>query len=152
MEGKIPPTGNFVDGTGKVLGTHKGIIHYTVGQRKGLGIAFGYPVYVKKLCADSNEVVLGTEEEIRCKAIICRDLNFMSIPGPAADEKIPCQVKVRYRHAGQSALLEKAGEDRVRLSFDGSVRSAAPGQSAVFYDESGCVIGGGIIEDTVFEK
>ena len=151
-ESKIPPTGNFVDGTGKVLGTHKGIIHYTVGQRKGLGIAFGYPVYVKKLCADSNEVVLGTEEEIRCKAIICRDLNFMSIPGPAADEKIPCQVKVRYRHAGQSALLEKVGEDRVMLSFDESVRSAAPGQSAVFYDESGCVIGGGIIEDTVFEK
>ena len=130
----------------------KGIIHYTVGQRKGLGIAFGHPVYVKKLCADSNEVVLGTEEEIRCKAIICRDLNFMSIPGPSADEKIPCQVKVRYRHAGQSALLEKVGEDRVRLSFDESVRSAAPGQSAVFYDESGCVIGGGIIEDTVFEK
>jgi tRNA-specific 2-thiouridylase len=149
--GKIPPKGNFVDGTGKVLGTHKGIIHYTVGQRKGLGIAFGHPVYVKKLCADSNEVVLGTQEEIRCKAIICRDLNFMSIPEPASDEKIRCQVKVRYRHAGQPALLEKTGEDCVKITFEEPVRSAAPGQSAVFYDENNCVIGGGIIKDTVFK-
>ena len=149
--GKIPPEGNFVDGTGKVLGTHKGIIHYTVGQRKGLGIAFGHPVYVKKLCADSNEVVLGTQEEIRCKAIICRDLNFMSIPEPASDEKIRCQVKVRYRHAGQPALLEKTGEDCVKITFEEPVRSAAPGQSAVFYDKNNCVIGGGIIKDTVFK-
>ena len=149
--GEVPAEGNFVDGTGKVLGTHKGIIHYTVGQRKGLGIAFGHPVYVKKLRADRNEVVLGTLEEIRCKAIICRDLNFMSIPEPSPGQKIPCQVKVRYRHAGQPALLEKIGEDRVRITFEEPVRSAAPGQSAVFYDENGCVIGGGIIEDTVFD-
>ena len=121
------------------------------GQRKGLGIAFGHPVYVKKLRADRNEVVLGTLEEIRCKAIICRDLNFMSIPEPSPGQKIPCQVKVRYRHAGQPALLEKIGEDRVRITFEEPVRSAAPGQSAVFYDENGCVIGGGIIEDTVFD-
>ncbi len=150
-DAEVPAEGNFVDGTGKVLGTHKGIIHYTVGQRKGLGIAFGHPVYVKKLLADRNEVVLGTLEEIRCKAIICRDLNFMSIPEPSYGQKIPCQVKVRYRHAGQPALLEKIGEDRVRITFEEPVRSAAPGQSAVFYDENDCVIGGGIIEDTVFD-
>ena len=149
---KVPAEGSFVDGTGKVLGTHKGIIHYTVGQRKGLGIAFGHPVYVKKLCADRNEVVLGTKEEIRCRAIICRDLNFMSIPEPLPGQKIDCQVKVRYRHAGQAALLEKIGEDRVKVTFEKPVRSAAPGQSAVFYDESGCIIGGGIIDDTVFEQ
>lgn len=151
-QGKVPAEGNFVDGTGKVLGTHKGIIHYTVGQRKGLGIAFGHPMYVKKLHADRNEVILGTEAEIRCKAIICRDLNFMSIPEPAPGEKVPCQVKVRYRHAGQSALLEKIAEDRVQITFDEPVRSAAPGQSAVFYDENGCVIGGGIIDDTIFDS
>ena len=151
-DGKIPPEGNFVDGTGKVLGTHKGIIHYTVGQRKGLGIAFGHPVYVKKLCADRNEVVLGTAEEIRCRAIVCRDLNFMSIPEPSEGQQIDCQVKVRYRHAGQSAKLEKVGKDRVMLTFDEPVRSAAPGQSAVFYDKDGCVIGGGIIEAAVFDS
>ena len=151
-DAEIPTEGNFVDGNGKVLGTHKGIIHYTVGQRKGLGIAFGHPLYVKKICADSNEVVLGTKEEIRCRAIICRDLNFMSIPAPLPGQKITCQVKVRYRHAGQAALLETIGENRVKITFEEPVRSAAPGQSAVFYDESGCVIGGGIIEDTVFES
>ena len=75
----------------------------------------------------------------------------MSIPEPSPGQKIPCQVKVRYRHAGQPALLEKIGEDRVRITFEEPVRSAAPGQSAVFYDENGCVIGGGIIEDTVFD-
>ena len=146
---EVPAEGNFVDGTGKVLGTHKGIIHYTVGQRKGLGIAFGHPMYVKKLHADRNEVILGTEAEIRCKAIICRDLNFMSIPEPAPGEKVPCQVKVRYRHAGQHALLEKLDDNRVKATFEEPVQSAAPGQSAVFYDEDGCLLGGGFIAEAI---
>ena len=145
-DSEVPGAGNFVDTNGKILGKHKGIIHYTVGQRKGLGIAFGHPVYVQKIDAARNEVVLGTAEEVQRTEITCRDLNFMSIPKPAIGDKVRCQVKVRYRHAGQSALLEMIGEDRVRITFEEPVRSAAPGQSAVFYDENDCVIGGGVIE------
>ena len=151
-DGKTPPAGNFVDGSGKVLGRHKGIIHYTVGQRKGLGISLGHPIFIKKICADTNEIVLGTAEEIRCKGIVCRDLNFMSIPDPEPGEEVRCQAKVRYRHAGQPAVLSKVSADRVMVTFDEPVRSAAPGQSAVFYDDEGCVIGGGIIEEAVFDK
>ena len=145
----IPGEGNFVDENGKFLGRHKGIIHYTVGQRKGLGVALGYPAYIKKINAEKNEIVLGTVDETGCTEIICRNLNFMSIAEPNANEKINCLVKVRYRHPGQNAFLEKIGEDRIRISFDKPVRSAAPGQSAVFYDDKGRIIGGGIISEVL---
>ena len=103
-------------------------------------------IFGTRLGSPTPRAESGTAEEVRCKEITCRDLNFMSIPKPASGDKIPCQVKVRYRHAGQPALLEMIGEDRVRITFDEPVRSAAPGQSAVFYDENDCVIGGGVIE------
>lgn len=146
----IPGEGFFVDENGKVLGKHKGIVHYTVGQRKGLGIALGHPAYIKKINADNNEIVLGTNEETGCEAIICDQLNFMSIAELEENEKINCLVKIRYRHQGQSAVLEKDGNDRVRVRFDKPVRSAAPGQSAVFYDGRGYIIGGGIISETLY--
>ena len=137
--------GNFVDESGRVLGRHKGIIRYTVGQRKGLGIALGYPAYVKHIRADTNEVVLGAADETGCARIVCRDLNFMGVPAPAPGEKLRCLVKIRYRHPGQSAALEMIDADRVAVVFDEPVRSAAPGQSAVFYDDDGCILGGGVI-------
>lgn len=142
---KIPEKGNFVDENGKILGKHKGIIHYTVGQRKGLGIALGRPAYIKKICADTNEIVLGTEDETGCSEIFCRDLNFLSIPELETNETLRCQVKVRYRHPGKYATLEKTEDGMLKISFEEPVRSAAPGQSAVFYDEDERVIGGGII-------
>lgn len=142
---KIPEEGNFVDENGKILGKHKGIIHYTVGQRKGLGIALGRPAYIKKICADTNEIVLGTEDETGCSEIFCRDLNFLSIPELEPNETLRCQVKVRYRHPGKYATLEKTEDGMLKISFEEPVRSAAPGQSAVFYDEDERVIGGGII-------
>ena len=145
----IPGEGSFVDDSGNILGKHKGIIHYTVGQRKGLGIALGRPAYVKKINADTNEIVLGTTEETGCRAILCNNLNFMSIDGLAENEKISCKVKIRYRHPGQSAVLEKANDNRILVTFEQPVRSAAPGQSAVFYDDTGYVIGGGIISETI---
>ena len=146
----IPGEGFFVDGSGKVLGRHKGIINYTVGQRKGLGLALGYPAYIKEIRAEKNEIVVCGEEGTYCKAVICRDLNFMSIEEPKEGEKLRCQVKIRYHHPGEHAVLEKTGEDRFMISFDTAVQSAAPGQSAVFYDDDGCLIGGGIIEKAVF--
>ena len=138
--------GNFVDENGNVLGKHKGIIYYTVGQRKGLGIALGRPAYVKKIDPRKNEITLSVNE-IACGELICKDLNFMSIPQPRVGEAFECTVKVRYRHAGQTATVKTIGEDRVKVTFALPVLYAAPGQSAVFYDRDGCVIGGGIIDE-----
>ena len=141
--------GLFVDGSGKILGEHKGIAHYTVGQRKGLGIALGYPVYVREIRADRNEVVLGDEKSLYSSEILCRDVNFMSINGLPKEDKIPCIVKIRYLHPGQSATIEMYDNDHIRISFDKPVKAPAPGQSAVFYDENDCVIGGGVIEEGI---
>lgn len=147
----ISPEGNYVDEEGNVLGRHKGIIHYTVGQRKRLGIALGKPAYIKRIIPQTNEIVLYTGDDTCCRTVFCRDCNFMSIEGPEYGQPIRCQVKIRYRHAGQYALLEKSGDDEVRLTFEEPVRAATPGQSAVFYDDDGCIIGGGIITEALFD-
>ena len=151
-DGAVPGEGNYVDESGNILGRHKGIIHYTVGQRKGLGVAFGHPVYIKEIRADSNEIVLGGYEQTWCRGIVCRDLNYMGMPEPEAGGSFRCQVKVRYRHSGQYALLEKLDNEQVRVSFDEPVRFAAPGQSAVFYDENDCLLGGGIISQVIYSE
>ena len=147
-QGAVPGEGSFVDESGHILGKHKGIIHYTVGQRKGLGIAMGHPVYVKEIRADKNEVVLGDEAALYSKELYCKDVNFMSIEDLCKGERLSCIVKIRYRHGGQSAKIEKVqiqGHELIRVVFDEPVRAATPGQTAVFYDEEGCVIGGGTI-------
>lgn len=151
-DGAVPGEGNYVDESGNILGRHKGIIHYTVGQRKGLGVAFGHPVYIKEIRADRNEIVLSGYEQTWCRGIVCRDLNYMGIPEPEAGGSFRCQVKVRYRHSGQYALLEKLDNEQVRVSFDEPVRFAAPGQSAVFYDENDCLLGGGIISQVIYSE
>ena len=93
--------------------------------------------------------MIGNEESIRCGSIICRDLNFLSIPGIREGDRLDCTVKIRYHHAGQPASIEPIGDDLVKVSFKTPVRAAAPGQSAVFYDDEDRVIGGGIISDTL---
>ncbi|MBQ7603966.1 MAG: tRNA 2-thiouridine(34) synthase MnmA, partial [Clostridia bacterium] len=98
--------GDFVDESGNVIGRHRGIIHYTVGQRKGLGIALGSPAYVKEIRADKNEVVIGDEKALYSREILCRGINFMSIEGMSVGERVVCTVKVRYRHPGQRATVE----------------------------------------------
>lgn len=142
---KAPESGFFVDVDGNVIGRHEGIINYTVGQRKGLGIALGYPAYVKEIRKETNEVVIGREDGLFSSAIICRDVNFMSIEGLRENEKLSCSAKIRYRHPGQAAFIEPAEGRTVKVTFKEPVRAAAPGQSAVFYDGEGCVIGGGVI-------
>ena len=144
-EGSLPPPGDFVDTEGNVIGTHKGIVHYTVGQRKGLGIALGYPAYVASIDALNNRVVVGDLNSVCKSEIICRDLNFMAIEDIAAGERIEARVKIRYHHEAVPALITRAGSDSVRVSFDEPVKAPAPGQSAVFYDDDMRVIGGGII-------
>lgn len=143
--GPIPGEGFFIDEDGHPLGKHRGIIHYTVGQRKGLGIALGHPAYVKKICPDTNEIILGDEPSLYNSQVICGDICFMSIPELRKGETLNCTAKVRYHHTPQEAVIEAIGEDQVMISFRKPVRAPAPGQSAVFYDENGCVIGGGII-------
>ena len=137
--------GHFVDEQGNILGDHKGIIHYTIGQRKGLGLAFGHPVYVKEIRSETNEVVLSDEDKLFGREVLCRDLNFQSIEDLPVGESLRAKVKVRYRHGGEEAVLNRLDENTVSVLFDEPVRAATPGQSAVFYDENGYVIGGGVI-------
>ncbi len=142
----VPGEGNFVDEEGNVLGRHKGIHHYTVGQRKGLGIALGFPAYVTKINPDRNEVVLGIESDLLSDSFTCRDVNFMSIEKPSEGTRVPCLVKARYHQKPVKATLETFSEGHVRVIPESPLKSVCPGQSAVFYDDKGYVIGGGIID------
>ena len=101
-------------------------------------------------CAESNEIVIGTGD-VLCRELICKDMNYMSIPSLAPGEELSCKVRVRYSHAGRDAVVTPAEDGSVKVSFAEPVRFAAPGQSAVFYDGDGCVIGGGFISDVLFE-
>ncbi|MCR5250383.1 MAG: tRNA 2-thiouridine(34) synthase MnmA [Lachnospiraceae bacterium] len=137
--------GFFVNGDGEVLGEHRGIWNYTPGQRKGLGIAFGEPMYVKEIRPSSNEVVLSAEDALFTREVFVERPNFLSVQGLEEGESLPCLAKIRYQHPAQPAVIDCIGQDLLRLTFHEPVRAAAPGQSAVFYDETGCVIGGGFI-------
>ncbi|MBP5200974.1 MAG: tRNA 2-thiouridine(34) synthase MnmA [Schwartzia sp.] len=144
-ETELPPPGNFVDEAGNVLGRHKGIAHYTVGQRKGLGLALGYPAYVTKIDAEKNEIVVADETSLYRSSILCGDLNFMSVEGLQSGEELRAFVKIRYNHKGETGTLKMNDDGTLSVVFDEPVRAATPGQSAVFYDEEGYIIGGGKI-------
>ena len=142
---ELPPEGDFVDEEGNVLGRHKGIYNYTVGQRKGLGIALGHPAFVTRINPQDNTVVLGSEESLMVSEFVCRDVNFLSIPEPAEGEKVSCLVKARYHQLERPATIEAMKDGLVRVVLEESLKGVTPGQSAVFYDGEGRVIGGGII-------
>ncbi len=135
--------GNFVDPAGRVLGRHKGISHYTVGQRKHLGIALGYPVFVKEIRPLTNEVVLSGNEELFSLTLTADDLNFMSVGSIAGKEEV--FAKIRYNHAGASAIIEPIDGNRILCTFQEPQRAVTPGQSAVFY-KNGVLLGGGTIQ------
>ncbi|MGN1205593.1 MAG: tRNA 2-thiouridine(34) synthase MnmA [Eubacterium sp.] len=136
------PTGNFVDVHGNVLGTHKGITHYTIGQRKGLGLALGHPVFVCEIRPETNEVVIGENEDIFTTTIRANHLNFMSVAD--IEGEVRAMAKIRYNHRGDMCTLRKIGEDIVEVVFDHPQRAATPGQALVFY-EGDYVMGGGTI-------
>ena len=148
--GPIPGPGRFVDEEGNVIGEHKGIIHYTVGQRKGLGVALGKRTYVKRICPETNEIVLCDGGDIECREIRCESVNYMGLSGLEPGEARNCRVRVRYSHTGQEAAIAAEPYGTVRVTFAAAARFVAPGQSAVFYDERGCVLGGGFISDMVY--
>lgn len=139
--------GNYVDEDGKILGKHRGIVHYTVGQRKGLGIALGHPVYVTRINPERNEVVLGTEEALFHRVVLLEQVNFMGVTPPALGESFSGCAKVRYHHAPKEARVLRTGVDELEVVFEEPVKAPAPGQSAVIYDGEGHVLCGGIIRE-----
>ena len=141
--GKKIPGGNFVTPEGKILGRHRGIIHYTVGQRKGLGLALGYPAFVLEIRPETNEVVIGTYEESLTRVLKADQLNFMAV----SDLKEPRRVfaKIRYNHKGAWCTVEKTGEDEITCVFEEPIRAVTPGQAVVLYDGE-YVLGGGTIQ------
>ena len=139
---KIVP-GNFVDTKGNVLGRHKGLIYYTVGQRKGLGIAFGKPMYVVGLDIKNNNVVLGDDKEVFYDKLTAYDLNFISIDG--LNEPMKVKAKIRYSAKEADAIIIPIENGKVRVEFEVPQRAITPGQSVVFYEDD-IVVGGGIIE------
>lgn len=139
---KIVP-GNFVDTRGKVLGQHKGIVHYTVGQRKGLGIAFGRPMFVVDIDVEKNLVILGEESEIFTDSLIAGDLNFISVEDLKGEMRV--KAKIRYSAKEADAVIFKVDDEKIKVVFDAPQRAITPGQSVVFYDGD-VVVGGGVIE------
>jgi tRNA-specific 2-thiouridylase len=134
--------GDFVTSDGEILGHHKGITHYTVGQRKGLGLALGYPAFVLEIRPDTNEVVIGRKEESMTTTLRANQLNFMSVED--LTEPIRVFTKIRYNHRGSWCTVEKTGEDEVLCTFEEPQRAVTPGQAVVFYDGE-YVLGGGTI-------
>ena len=151
--GRVPPEGNFVTADGTVLGRHKGITHYTVGQRKGLNLAMGRPVFVTQIRPDTNEVVIGEAEDVFGTVLTAEHLNFMAAEGledtlKGAENGVGADVrvtaKIRYNHKGADCSLKKLGNDLVECRFDTPVRAITPGQAVVFY-QGDIVVGGGTI-------
>ncbi len=136
-------SGNFVDPDGNVLGRHKGIIHYTIGQRKGLGIAFGRPKYVVDINVAKNEVVLGNENEVFSGGLTASDLNFIFID--KLDGEMKVSAKIRYSAKPAAAVITPIDNDTVSVRFETPQRAITPGQSVVFYDGD-IVVGGGTID------
>ncbi len=134
--------GDYLNLKGEVIGRHAGVIRYTIGQRKGLGVAFGKPQFVIGKNAENNTVTLGDEEHLFKARVEVKDVNLIPFEGLAADMRV--KAKLRYRHEADDARLIPLGENRVMLEFDRPQRAPTPGQAAVFYEDEVC-LGGGII-------
>lgn len=142
VQGRVPGPGYFVTKDGIVLGRHKGITHYTVGQRRGLEIAMGRRVFVTEIRPDTNEVVIGENEDTFTDIVVCDRLNFMSIEDLTTPRRV--LAKIRYNHKGEYCLIEKMTDGKVKCTFEKAVRASTPGQAIVFYDGEH-VLGGGTI-------
>ncbi len=143
--GRDYPPGDFVDEDGRVLGRHQGRIGYTVGQRRGLGVAAGKPIYVLRKCAADNTVVLGDNERLFSRRLIARDVNL--IPFDRLDRPLRCRARVRYNMTEQPATVTQIGPDRLEVVFDKPQRAVTAGQAVVLYDGD-TVLGGGTIQET----
>ena len=142
---KEVPGGNFVSTDGKILGRHKGITHYTVGQRKGLGLSLGHPAFVLEIRPETNEVVIGTNEESMTRFVKANRLNFMAVED--IEGEMRAFGKIRYNHKGAPCTVKRTGEDEILCTFDEPVRAVTPGQALVLYDGDYVLGGGTIITD-----
>ncbi len=138
----VDKKGDFTDINGEIIGTHMGIIHYTVGQRKGLGVAFGEPRYVVELDVDTNRVVLGKNEDTFSSSLIAENVNFVN--GIFPEKPIKVDAKIRYGAKSTTATVTPLEDDRALVDFESPVRAVTAGQSVVFYNGKE-VVGGGII-------
>lgn len=137
--------GNFVTSDGTVVGQHKGIIHYTVGQRKGLGLALGYPAFVLEIRPETNEVVIGSLEESLSVYVRANHVNFMAVENLKEPRRV--WAKIRYNHRGAWCMAEQINEDEILCIFEEPQRAITPGQAVVLYDGEYVLGGGTIIGD-----
>ncbi len=141
--GAFPDTaGELVSTSGEVIGEHSGIQNFTVGQRKGLGLATGSPLYVLQIKGDTREVVVGNREELYSRTLRARRINLISVGDLAGPMRV--SVKIRHRHEPAPGVIEKTGDDEIVATFDEPQRAITPGQAAVFYEDD-IVVGGGWI-------
>ena len=140
--GKTVPEGNFVTPDGKILGRHKGIIHYTVGQRKGLGISLGERAFVTEIRPQTNEVVIGNRAQACQTVLRANHLNFMAREDIQEEDHV--FAKIRYDHNGAYCHVKRTGEDEITCTFEEPQHAITPGQAVVLY-EDGYVLGGGTI-------
>lgn len=146
--GEKLPGGNFVDKYGNILGSHEGITHYTIGQRKGLNLSMGHPVFVTGIRPETNEVVIGENEDVFESALEGVEVNWMSVEEPAPGERLRVQAKVRYAHQGADATVYMTASGRLVCEFDVPQRAITPGQALVMY-EGDYVVGGAVIEKVI---
>ncbi len=142
LSGRRGRPGSFVDKNGNILGTHKGIIHYTIGQRRGLGVSAPEPLYVCNISAKENTVTLGGREELVCSSADTKEFHWISGEAPTAP--IRCGVKLRSCQTERPASAIPTGKDAVHIVFDEPQRAVTPGQAAVLYDRD-ILLGGGVI-------
>lgn len=135
--------GNFVDKEGRILGKHQGITHYTIGQRKGLNLSLGRPVFVTAIRPETNEVVIGDSGDVFSDYLTCSGLNWMAVESLGGRE-MEVTAKIRYSHKGAKCRIREAGADLVECRFDEPQRAITPGQAVVFYNGD-YVVGGGVI-------
>ncbi|MBR6901532.1 MAG: tRNA 2-thiouridine(34) synthase MnmA, partial [Synergistaceae bacterium] len=142
--GKKYPSGNFIDASGKILGVHKGIIHYTAGQRRGLGVAAKSRLYVSKIDSVTNNITLVPEEEadLYCEKIKITDINLIAFD--KMPENFCAKVKTRYRQKEIPAIINQINDNELIIEFKEKIKTPARGQAAVIYDDD-LVIGGGTI-------
>ena len=147
--GKECPAGDFVDTAGNVLGRHKGIIHYTLGQRRGLGLPAAHRCYVTGIDPDSNTVIIGTNDDLMKTTLYARKVNLIAMD--RIETPLRCSAKIRYRHKEQPCTVTQPEEDLLKVVFDEPQRAITPGQSVVLYDGD-VVLGGGVIVGDMDEE
>lgn len=142
---RVPGPGNFVMRDGTVVGQHEGITHYTIGQRRGLNVAVGKRIFVNRIDAARNEVVLGDDAEVFTDYLIADQINCMAVPSFKDGQEY--LAKIRYSHGGTRCRVTMLDHDRMRLDFAEPVRAVTPGQAVVLYDGDYVAGGGRILDD-----